>query len=658
VRFWLATIASLLLAGCTWSAQTARQHAERGDAYLAAGQVDAAVLEYRNAVKQASGDSELYCRLGDAYVAAGKTEEAYRAYTNAIDVDPSQLRARVEAGRLLLGARLYDQAQLRAEQVIDRDPLNVDAIVLRYRAIGEAALAAGDETNAEAAFRSATVDAPNAPEAYVALAQFLISAERQDEAEPILRRAVDVDPHSELANRALASFYLGQHRAADAERYLIAAAAQPHQRFRSTLALADYYYAAHRYREARTTLERAAGDAARVRLAAIDYETGATTEARRTLDKVLKKRPPAEGLALNARLLADEKKTEEALQAARAALAIDPALPAANYVIGSIAQQRGELDDAEHAFEAVLRVLPGHLDARVRLAEVQLDSGQPGDALSTLDGAPATRLVRMTFARALLANGQTERGRKELTALAAESTTDPEPDIALGTLDLDAGDTQAAAVHSARALRLAPSSPAALQLAGRVAFDTGDLSAAVEYLTRAVAQLPDAFDPVALLAHVYAEQGDAKRARTLLEQFAARHPDAAAPRTAIGVIAEAAGQLADAQRWYEQALTIDSREPVAAAALARLYLADPSRIERAVDLARTAATRAGDQADVHDTLGWAYFKSGRTRSAVAELERAVALDSANAGYRDHLSEARRALAAEIERNNATALIRR
>jgi len=657
MRAWLPWLAGLILVGCG-SSQTARQHADRGDAYLTAGQPDAAVLEYKNAVKQAPNDSDLYRRLGDAYVAAGKTEDAYRAYTHAIDVDPSEIRAHIEAGRLLLGARLYDQAQLRAEQVIDRDPLNVDAIVLRYRAIGEAALAVGDQTNAEAAFRSATVDAPKAPEAYVALAQFLITAARDNEADAALRKAVEVGPTSELANRATASFYISRNRSADAERYLINAATQPHQRYRSTLALADYYYAAHRYKDARRALEGATGDGARVRLAAIDYETGSPADARKRLDKVLKKRPPAEALALNARLLADDSKSDEALQSARAALAIDPSLPAANYLVGSIAQQRGQVDEAERSFEAVLREIPTHLDARVRLAQVEIDRGHASEALSLLDGAPGTRTVRMTLAQALLADGQIDRGRQELAMLAADAATDPEPDIALGTLDLEAGDTRSAAAHSARALALAPSSPAVLLLAGRLAFETGDYPKAADYLTKATAQNPDAFDPVALLANIYAEQGDSARARALLEQFASKHPEMAAPRTAIGIIHQAAGQHDEARKWYEQAITIDPREPVAAARLARLYLDDPAKIQSAVDLARTAATQSADQPDVHDTLGWAYFKSGRTRSAVAELEQAVALDSSNATYHSHLSEARRALAAENEQNKATALIRR
>src|SRR5262249_22609266 len=150
------------------------------------------------------------------------------------------------------------------------------------------------------------------------------------------------------------------------------------------------------------------------------------------------------------------------------------------------------------------------------------------------------------------------------------------------------------------------------------------------------------------LAQVYADQGDLARGREVLERFANAHPDVARPRAAIGVLYLSAGREAEARPWLEQALTLDSREPFAAASLARLYLADPSKADAAVDLARSAATQLADQADVHDTLGQAYLKTGRLRSAVPELERAVALDGTNAAYRAHLDEAKRALAVENE----------
>jgi cellulose synthase operon protein C len=642
----LAVVAVVLTAACS-SEQAARRIVERADGYAAAGQYDAAILEYRNAIRR-QPSAETYCKLGDAYLATAKSEEAYRAFSNAIDADPSVMRAHIEAGRLLLGAKLYDQALLRAEYVTDHDPLNAAGQVLRYRAIGEAALAVGDRLNAEAAFRSATVDAPKSPEAFIALAQFLLATDRAGEAEEMLRKAVAVGPSDELANRAIASFYVSRNQIAAAEPYLKAAAAQPRQRYRSTLALADYYYAAGRYADARAALQQTSGDAAKVRLAAIDYELGAVGDARKQLDRILGKRAPAQGLALNARLLAEERKPDEALQAAQAALALEPDLAAAHYIVGTIAFQQGRLEDAERSFEAVLRVLPNHANARLQLAQVRLATGHAGDAVDLAATAGNSRAARLTLARALAADGQSARARRELEALAVDAATDPEPDIGLGVLDLEAGNLAGAASHAQRALTLAPASEEALELAGRVAIARGDVAAAREHLTRAAEKAPDSFDIHAMLAQTYAQEGDVEKARGVLEPFAKRHPESAQPLTAIGVIYQSAGREADARPWFEQAIAVDSREPVAAATLARMYLGDPSKADAALDLARTAATALADQADVHDTLGQAYFKTGRYRSAVSELERAVAIDGSDASYKRHLDEARRALATENE----------
>src|SRR5690349_4969600 len=101
-RIAFAAAVLALAAACTNSEQAARRLVERGDTYAAAGQYDAAVLEYRNAIKRQPA-AETYCKLGDAYLATARSEEAYKAFSNAIDADPSLMRAHIEAGRLLLG---------------------------------------------------------------------------------------------------------------------------------------------------------------------------------------------------------------------------------------------------------------------------------------------------------------------------------------------------------------------------------------------------------------------------------------------------------------------------------------------------------------------------------------------------------------------------
>jgi tetratricopeptide (TPR) repeat protein len=241
----VAALSALTMA-CTRGEEAARRYVARGDEYRAAGRHDAAVLEYRNAVRQQPAWGDAHRKLADAYADQGKAEEAYRAYCTAVDVDPADVHSRVEAGRLLLSAGRYSEALVRGVQALERDEQNVDAQILSgraltklgrvedaiaqldaavsidhrppaYAALGEAKLAGGDREGAEAAFRAGVDRAPQSVDARVALAQYLSATGRAGEAEQHLLQAAASNRTSEVANRALAAFYLtaGRGRAAE-----------------------------------------------------------------------------------------------------------------------------------------------------------------------------------------------------------------------------------------------------------------------------------------------------------------------------------------------------------------------------------------------------------------------------------------------------------
>ncbi len=220
-----------------------------------------------------------------------------------------------------------------------------------YAALGDVHLANGDRASAETAFRTAVDRSQGSPEARINLARFLVDSDRTAEAEAELVEALRSNPNHELANRALAALYMRTDRADSAEAYLERAAAQPNQQYRSLLALADFYCAAQRWEEARAVLKRAPREgavamAAKVRLAAMDYETGEVDTAHHTLDAVLKQRPTAEAWTLQAQFLAREHRLDEALDAAHAAIGIQPGMPEAYSIIAAVERQRGQQDPA------------------------------------------------------------------------------------------------------------------------------------------------------------------------------------------------------------------------------------------------------------------------------------------------------------------------
>jgi len=672
-------LSATLGAACAATGDQARRYAARGDQYVAAGRFDAAVIEYRNALKQQPRWADVHLKLADSYVALDKAEEAYREYASAIELLPGNTRSYLGMGRLLLDAGMYNEARLRAELILDHEPRNVDALLLYGRALnrqnrftdaigafntalaldtrpalydglGAAKAGLGDAKGAEAAYREGVDRNPRSVEARVSLAQFLLTAKRTREAEQDVLKAVELNPHDELANRAAASLYVTTGRRPQAEPYLKAAAAVPRQKLRSTLALADYYITERRYSEAKEVLQPATRDtsietAARVRLAEIEYESS-PQDAHATLDKLLKKSPTAEGWALKAKFLSRDGKSEEAYKAARAALDLDQRVALAHFIIGTVEFKRRNYDEAEHAFREVLQLNRMTSEATVELARTKLAEGHTDEAMALAESAGRTPEARLMLARVLTADGQTARARAELRQLQAGPTKSAEAALLLGTLDYDEGDLAAARAEAAQALQLAPTSVDALLLSARVALDADDEPAAEQYLRRLITRDPASFEGHTLLSQIYAARGDLEHARTTLESLAAHAPQSADARTAVGLTLQAAGRDGEARKWYEQALALRPDDAVAANKLARLYAADPATADSAVELARLAATRLPGEAEVHDTLGWAYYKAGKASMAAPELERAATLDPLDPQIKQHLNEVRRSLATE------------
>ncbi|HEY2851025.1 MAG TPA: tetratricopeptide repeat protein, partial [Gemmatimonadaceae bacterium] len=443
---------------CVSGEQAARQFIERGDRDAAAGKDEAAAIDFRNAVKNDPNSAEAHRKLGDADVALGRNDDAYHAYEKAVTIDASDAASQIAMGKLLLDAGRYEEAKMRADAVLEVDAKNIDAQLLAASTLAEMNALGGDRSAAESAFRAAVKMAGRSAPAHIAFARFLLTADRPAEAGNELRHALAAAPDDELANRAMAAFCQAQGRFADAEPYFKRAAAAHHQKLRSTLALADYLAEARRYAEARQVLlatpptDGAQAQGVRLRMAALEYDTGSRDKAHDLLERALKRGTTADGLALKSRFLAGEGHADAALAAARAALDMDPRQAAALLVVGSISAREGRTSEAEHALTELLRVRPWDADAKVRLARVKLAVGDANAAADLAGGAGSTLESRLTLAAARAAQGDVARARQELTDLSRAYPASDRPLVALADLEREHGNGPAARALSTRAL--------------------------------------------------------------------------------------------------------------------------------------------------------------------------------------------------------------
>jgi len=305
---------------------------------------------------------------------------------------------------------------------------------------------------------------------------------------------------------------------------------------------------------------------------------------------------------MKARFLARERKLDDALEMAHAALDLDRRIAPAHYIIGQIELERGNYGEAEHAFRELLRLKRTTAEATLGLARTMLAAGKTADALQLAQAAGPALGARLTFARALIADGQVARARTELLRLEATSPKSAEPSVLLGSLDLDSGDVPSARAHASQALTLAPDSLDAQLLTAQAAIAAEDMGTAESALTRAVAQAPSSFEAHALLAQIQVMRGDLDGARKTFESLAAQDQESAEARTAVGILLQSQGRDADARGWYEQALTVDPRQAIAANNLARIYAADRSNVDTAIRLARMAETRLPNTRSVQETV--------------------------------------------------------
>src|SRR4249919_1794984 len=92
-RLWLTAFALALAVAC--SKPTADDHLKKADKYLAASQLDEAIIEYRSALEIDQKRGDIWTKLGDAYIEKRDGGNAYRAYIRAADVLPDDAAAQI-----------------------------------------------------------------------------------------------------------------------------------------------------------------------------------------------------------------------------------------------------------------------------------------------------------------------------------------------------------------------------------------------------------------------------------------------------------------------------------------------------------------------------------------------------------------------------------
>ena len=209
----------------------------------------------------------------------------------------------------------------------------------------------------------------------------------------------------------------------------------------------------------------------------------------------------------------------------------------------------------------------------------------------------------------------------------------------LVSLYMREGKTQAAAARVSKLVEQNPQNADLHVLLGVAYLNLKDFDKSEAHVKQALALDPKAKDAYTLYANVDLARGAFEQAKTHFRAAIAANPSGVINYLALATLYEKDGNWEEAKKLCEKARQVDNSSPIVANHLASLYLDHGGDINVAVSLAQVAKQKMPESPATTDTLGWAYYKLGSTKAALAQLTESAKKAPRIPEYQYHLGMA-------------------
>ncbi len=402
-----------------------------------------------------------------------------------------------------------------------------------------------------------------------------------------------------------------------------------------------------------------------------------TAGARKAYGQVLEKNPGFTPAKLNlARLDRYEGKPEDARRRLLSILKDQPKNLDALYELAQLELAAGRTQEAVRWLEKARSFNPRSLRPNLMLIDLYLGTGDAQKALNIAKDTQASNRDNLqalaSLGRCYLAIGNRGLARENFKRISQLAGFDPDWQQRVAELQASAGDYDGASYSLDKALLGKPGYFPALLLKASLQKFSGNLDAADKQARALAAQYPrqaavqQLIGDIAMLrkhyreaiaaysaayniekntAHAiglynaYSGSGNAAKALSFIQAWVGSHPaDPAARRVLAGAYVQA-GRLDLAQQQYE---TLIKQLPNDAGVHNDLaYVMLKRRQPGALAIAERAYQLAPSDANVADTLGWAWVEAGQIEKGLRYLREAQVRSPENPEIREHLAEALR-----------------
>lgn len=612
--------------------------------------------------------------------AAGALREAQRAY----DIDPTN----IDAVTLLASKKLADGDSGGALKMLDAVPSQAqDADRLRaIRLRIDILVRKGELAEAEKLVRQLVADYPQEASYRVLLIQILTTERKFDDAEKELRARVASNPSDSKLELDLVRF-LNTFKGTDAARAELMSRIQAGgDTFDYRFALAELDFVGQRQGDAISELQKLVSETdsadrklkAQVRLAEMLIARGDKATAEPLISEILAKdRRNSGGLRLRAVLSLEKGQTDSAVADLREALNDQPKSPellialalayeqggkpelagrqyadalknsnlnievALRYV--AFLQRRNDAPRAEDVLTEVVARYPGNLQALSSLAQVKLSRQNWDGALSIAQIIAANKDGRVVAdqIKAAAFAGQQRIG-ESIAALEDARKAAPEaiqPAVALASGYIRAERAADAVTVLQEMNKRYPDNAELLVILGQAQLAQKKDQDAIASFQEAIKQKPKDVSGYAALSDYFTRVKKYDAAEGVLQSGLKENPQTMTLRMALASLQILKNDNAAAISQYESILKDQpqAQSLIAVNNLSSLLLdtrSDKESLDRAAALAETL--KASNVPQFQDTVGWARFKQGDIKSAIAILEPAAAKSANLSAVHYHL----------------------
>ncbi len=635
------------LGACGSSEEEARARLEKAQEYQRAGDIRAAIIEYKNALQENPDLARARWLLGSLYLTMGDAGAARKELERAreLGLDEPGLDKALATARILQGAFKEALELAEASPTADSDP---DWLALR----GEALLGLG----------------------------------RTEAAGESFSRAIELRPDHGPARRGLARIKIVQGELEGARQEVEAALASAETDLQTWLLKGELELSLQRLEEAERAFRKAIeinehSAVARLGLARVLIAQRKTDEAAKAIDAVAGSDSNDPRVNYLRALIARQRNDlGSALDSLRKVLAVAPEHEPSLLLAGQIHYLRREFEQAAALLGRYVKRVPANIAARKLLAAVQIELNQPGQAIETLspaesaapddpqvlsllgtaymrlrefdkgteylerasEQAPDAAPIRTQLAISHLVRGEDEAAIEELETAIEADPSFSRADFLLVLTHLRKREFDQALAAARRLAEKRPDSPQARNLVAAALEASGDLEAA-RAAYRKAGELAEDFLPAKLnLARLDLREGKIDAARTGFEAVLKIAPDNPTALVALARIASAKQQPDKALELLEQARTRNPKAIQPRLILTAYYLRQQRR-DKALELAREAQAISPRHPAANLLLGRALLANGESAEAeriLTELTRRLP-DSADAHFQLALAHAQR-----------------